>query len=111
MPVLCQKKEVPFCIVKSKARLGTLVHQKTAACIALCDVNPGDKKQFTQLRQKCMKRYNNNLAFMKRKWGNRVLGIKTRHKIATRAKRRKEEAEKRRQAQEAKKKARNKGGN
>jgi len=105
MPVLCVKKNVPFCIVKSKARLGTLVHKKTAACVALCDVSPEDTKQFESCQRKCLKRFNSNLAFMKRKWGNRTLGIKTRHKIATRVKRRKEEAERRRQAQEAKKNA------
>lgn len=108
MPVLCQKKDVPFCIVKSKARLGTLVGKKQAACVALCGVNPEDQLAFDQLRIKCSKRFNDNLTFMKRKWGNRTLGIKTRHKIATRVKKRKEEAERRRQAQEAKRKA---GGN
>merc|ERR550514_1278625 len=31
LPALCRKKEVPYCIIKGKGRLGQLVHKKTAA--------------------------------------------------------------------------------
>jgi len=34
---------VPFCFVKSKARLGALVHKKTATAVALIDVRGEDK--------------------------------------------------------------------
>ena len=49
LPALCTKMGVPYCIVKGKARLGELVHQKTAACLALTDVNPADKDKLDQL--------------------------------------------------------------
>merc|ERR1712087_1085059 len=45
LPALCRKKEVPYCIVKGKGRLGQLVHKKSAACVALTTVNNEDKKE------------------------------------------------------------------
>merc|ERR1712221_24285 len=35
MPALCRKMGVPYCIVKGKARLGKLVHKKTATAVCL----------------------------------------------------------------------------
>merc|ERR1712154_133094 len=52
MPALCVKKNIPFVIFKSKARLGALVHRKTAACIAIVDVKPGDVQDFKALTRK-----------------------------------------------------------
>jgi large subunit ribosomal protein L7Ae len=39
LPALCRKMDVPYCIVKGKSRLGALVHQKTASCVALTEVS------------------------------------------------------------------------
>merc|ERR1711988_1435616 len=33
LPALCKKMDVPYCIIKGKARLGKLVHKKTATCV------------------------------------------------------------------------------
>ena len=38
LPALCQKFEVPYAIVKGKARLGKVVNKKTATAVALVDV-------------------------------------------------------------------------
>merc|ERR1712176_498329 len=38
MPALCRKKDVPYCIIKGKGRLGQLVHKKAASCVALTSV-------------------------------------------------------------------------
>jgi large subunit ribosomal protein L7Ae len=40
---------VPYAVVKNKARLGQLVHQKTATAVALVGVNKGDKAELGQL--------------------------------------------------------------
>merc|ERR1711897_101892 len=45
LPALCRKKDVPYCIIKGKGRLGQLVHKKAAACVALTSVNQEDKKE------------------------------------------------------------------
>eukprot|EP00483_Globobulimina_turgida_P001960 UN01962 len=52
MPALCVKRNIPFVIFKSKARLGTLVHKKTTACIAICEVDPSDATDFKQISRK-----------------------------------------------------------
>merc|ERR1712087_703783 len=81
MPALCVKKNIPFVIFKSKARLGALVHKKTASCIAICDVNPGDAQDFKQLTRKAKQLFNARYNSLKKNWCKRVLGQKTRHKI------------------------------
>jgi large subunit ribosomal protein L7Ae len=40
---------VPYVIVKSKARLGTVVHKKTAAVLTLQDVRSEDQKELATL--------------------------------------------------------------
>ena len=40
---------VPYVIVKSKARLGTVVHKKTAAILTLQDVKSEDQKELATI--------------------------------------------------------------
>ncbi|KAL8275362.1 hypothetical protein Esti_000684 [Eimeria stiedai] len=44
LPALCRKKDVPYCIIKGKARLGQLVHKKSCAVIAVDSV----RKEFSR---------------------------------------------------------------
>jgi len=80
MPALCVKKNIPFVIFKSKARLGALVNKKTASCIAICEVNPGDTGDFKQITRKAKQSFNGRYNALKKNWGKRVLGQKTRHR-------------------------------
>jgi len=100
MPALCIKKNVPFVIFKSKARLGALVNKKTASCMALCEVNPGDVNEFKNIQKKAKQTFNNRYNTLKKKWGKRVLGQKTRHRIDKRKRVRKAEAARRKAAQQ-----------
>lgn len=40
LPALCRKFNVPYAIVKGKAALGRVIRRRTAAAVALVDVNP-----------------------------------------------------------------------
>jgi len=85
LPALCRKKEVPFCFVKGKARLGKLVHTKTATCVALTEVKQEDKTDLENLRTNFMTQFNNNVQ-LRRTWGGGIMGIKNQHMMAKREK-------------------------
>ena len=49
LPALCRKMGVPYVIVKGKARLGTVVHKKTAVVLTIQDVKSEDQRELTTL--------------------------------------------------------------
>jgi len=85
LPALCRKMNVPFMIVKDKARLGALVHQKTAAVLALTGVDKADVAQLDLLKGLALEKYNNNVDLVRR-WGGGIMGLKTQAKLDKRAK-------------------------
>merc|ERR1719263_1630126 len=85
LPALCRNKEVPFCIISGKARLGKLCHTKTATCVALTEVVKEDLKDFDTLKRNFTAQYNENRDLL-RKWGGGVMGIKNQHMMAKREK-------------------------
>ncbi|CAK75908.1 unnamed protein product (macronuclear) [Paramecium tetraurelia] len=78
LPQLCRRQEVPFAFVKNKARLGALVHQKTATCVALTDVRKEDQAEFDNLARDLRQHYNENHELLRTIGGGQV-GIKSRH--------------------------------
>ncbi|KAJ4456791.1 putative 60S ribosomal protein L7a-1 [Paratrimastix pyriformis] len=86
LPTLCRKMDVPYCIVKGKARLGTLVGLKTATCLALTDVKPEDKKTFSDLVAVCRTNYIDRAEAIVRQQGGGKLGVKSAKKIEKRQK-------------------------
>eukprot|EP01130_Rhizamoeba_saxonica_P013028 TRINITY_DN552_c0_g1_i2.p1 TRINITY_DN552_c0_g1~~TRINITY_DN552_c0_g1_i2.p1 ORF type:complete len:184 (+),score=49.88 TRINITY_DN552_c0_g1_i2:388-939(+) len=52
MPTLCVKMGIPYVIVKGKARLGQVVRQKTATCLAITDYKPDQEQTFNLLTGK-----------------------------------------------------------
>ncbi|KAM4115727.1 hypothetical protein ACJW30_04G171500 [Castanea mollissima] len=46
---LCRKMEIPYCIVKGKSRLGSIVHKKTASVLCLITVKNEDKLEFSKI--------------------------------------------------------------
>jgi len=85
IPALCKKMDVPYCIVKNKARLGVLVHQKTATCVAITKVDSSDNSALNKMTDLCRAKFNDNEAAIKT-WGGGVMGLKTQAKLDKRAK-------------------------
>jgi len=98
MPTLCVKKNIPFCIFRAKARLGTLVHKKTATCIAIESVLPEDAARLKTLQNKVRKLYNKRYNEYKNLWGKEKKGIKTRQRRDKRNRERYEEQKRRKAA-------------
>merc|ERR1712083_132483 len=78
MPALCRKKEVPYCIIKGKGRLGQLVHKKTASCIAFTSVRQEDKAELDKLASNFSAQFNEN-SEIRRRWGGGIMGMKSQH--------------------------------
>lgn len=85
LPALCRKMNVPYCIVKGKARLGHLVHKKTATAIAVTDLKKEDTAKLDQFVANIRGTYNDDVAH-RRKWGGGTVGIKAQHVIRKREK-------------------------
>jgi len=87
LPALCRKMDIPYCVVKGKARLGQLVHRRTTCALAVTDVAKDDTAKLDQLIQNFRLMYNDATAD-RRKWGGGVMGhkaqavLKTREKVA-----------------------------
>ncbi|CAI8600651.1 unnamed protein product [Vicia faba] len=60
LPALCRKMEIPYCIVKGKARLGTVVHKKTAVVLCLTTVKNEDKMEFSRVLEAIKENFNDN---------------------------------------------------
>eukprot|EP00727_Mastigamoeba_balamuthi_P008866 m51a1_g4601 putative 60S ribosomal protein L8e (374) ;mRNA; r:230256-231725 len=94
LPALCRKKHIPYCVVKGKARLGALVHKKTASVVALTNVRKEDRADFDAVVEVCKSQYNDNAALLKQ-WSEQKFGLKHRQAEAKRLRRiAKEEASK-----------------
>lgn len=75
LPHLCRSKEVPYCIVKSKAALGQFVGLKKTCAVAITDVRHEDKKSLENLQEICKREFNDNKSHYSAV-GNLVLGHK-----------------------------------
>jgi len=80
LPTLCRKKDVPYCIVKGKSRLGQLVHRKNAAVVALTEPRKEDKTDLANIVTLAREKFNDN-AEGRKQWGGGKLGPKSRARI------------------------------
>jgi len=74
LPALCRKFDTPYCIVKGKARLGQVVHKKTATALAITDINKEDVAVLEQLKTSFANLYSD--ATRTKKWGGGIMGHK-----------------------------------
>eukprot|EP00126_Sphaerothecum_destruens_P015582 Sdes_comp9604_c0_seq2m1090 len=77
LPALCRKMGIPYCIVKGKARLGAVVHKKTATALAFTDVRAEDKSALQKLCEAVKANYNDKFDEVRRKWGGGIMGGKS----------------------------------
>ncbi|KAJ4490619.1 50S ribosomal protein L30e-like protein [Lentinula aciculospora] len=81
LPVLCRKMGISYVIVKGKALLGTVIHQKTAAVVALQEVkSEGQREIATSVSNP------NNYEEQRRQRGGGLCGHKSTQKLRKRAK-------------------------
>ncbi|KAG6830272.1 60S ribosomal protein L8 [Tricholoma furcatifolium] len=86
LPALCRKMGVPYVIVKGKARLGTVVHKKTAAVVALQDVRSEDQRELATLVSAAKANFSDKYEEQRRQWGGGLRGNKSTAKLRKRAK-------------------------
>ncbi|KAK1675707.1 60S ribosomal protein L8-B [Colletotrichum godetiae] len=76
LPALCRKMGVPFAIIKGKARLGTVVHKKTAAVLAFTEVRSEDKSELSKLVSAIKDGYLEKTDNARKQWGGGIMGAK-----------------------------------
>ncbi|KAK9901815.1 hypothetical protein M0R45_001948 [Rubus argutus] len=80
LPALCRKMEIPYCIVKGKARLGAIVHKKTASVLCLTTVKNEDKMEFSKVLEAIKANFNDKYEEYRKKWGGGIMGSKSQAK-------------------------------
>ncbi|KAJ2930633.1 hypothetical protein H1R20_g6460, partial [Candolleomyces eurysporus] len=86
LPALCRKMGVPYVIVKGKARLGTVVHKKTAAVVALQDVKSEDQRDLATIISAAKANFTDKYEENRRQWGGGIRGNKSTQMLRKRAK-------------------------
>ncbi|KAL0569328.1 60S ribosomal protein L8 [Marasmius crinis-equi] len=86
LPALCRKMGVPYVIVKGKARLGTVVHKKTAAVVALQDVRSEDSRELSTIVSAAKANFSDKYEEQRRQWGGGIRGNKSAQMLRKRAK-------------------------
>merc|ERR1719431_595046 len=76
LPALCRKMGIPYCILKSKARLGALVRRKTCAAVCLNDVDDANKGQLNKVIESVKASFNDRFDDIRKTWGGGVLSRK-----------------------------------
>lgn len=76
LPALCRKMDVPYCIVKGKARLGQVVYKKTATALAFTGTKAEDQGAFAKLVDNVKANFNDRGEDLKR-WGGGIMGAKS----------------------------------
>ena len=78
MPALCRKMGVPYCIVKGKARLGKVVHKKTATALAITAIRPEDRAALNTLTDSVRNNFSERYDELRKRWGGGIVGSKSR---------------------------------
>jgi large subunit ribosomal protein L7Ae len=66
---------------QGKARLGAIVHKKTAAALAVTGVKPEDQREFGKIVESVKAQFNEGARV---NWGGGIMGVKSQHKTRAR---------------------------
>merc|ERR1712027_222859 len=80
LPALCRKIDVPYCIVKGKARLGQLVGRKQCTAVAFHEVNNEHKQDLAKIVEVVKTNYNERAEEIRKHWGGGIMGAKSQAK-------------------------------
>ncbi|KAL0958573.1 hypothetical protein HGRIS_000712 [Hohenbuehelia grisea] len=86
LPALCRKMGIPYVIVKGKARLGTVVHKKTSAVVALQEVRSEDQRELANIVSAAKANFTEKYEEHRRQWGGGIRGNKSTQMLRKRAK-------------------------
>lgn len=87
LPALCRKFQIPYVIIKGgKARLGQVVHKKSAAVVAITEVKSEDERDLAALVSAAKANYLDKADELRRSWGGGLRGGKSTVKLTKRAK-------------------------
>jgi large subunit ribosomal protein L7Ae len=84
LPALCRKMDIPYVVVKGKARLGVVVHKKTATALAFTDVRAEDKGELNNLISAVKLGYLEKHEADRKRWGGGIMGFKSKQKTEKR---------------------------
>lgn len=73
MPSLCAKMNIPYCIVKNKSRLGSLVNRKKTSCITLTYGSSNYDKDLGKFIECFKKNFNERYTDAIKRWGEKKL--------------------------------------
>merc|ERR1712039_269232 len=69
LSALCRKMDVPYCIVKGKARLGQLVGRKQCTSVAFSEIKNEHKQELAKLVETVKTNYNERADEIRKHWG------------------------------------------
>lgn len=69
MPTLCVKMGIPYCIVKNKSKLGSIVNRKTTSCLTLTYTNSKNNGDLEKLIDCFRKNFNERYSDAIKRWG------------------------------------------
>ncbi len=71
--------------LQGKARLGTVVHKKTATALAITNVHKEDEAALAKLIDAVKTNYNDRFEEIRKHWGGGIMSLRTQHRVAQQA--------------------------